>query len=353
MRDTPFNAYEEDVTNIVAICKKYFGSKITIVLYGSYGRDEGGWIVDGFGDYQPYNDYDLIVLKEKFEKKDSLVLSEVVDELKSRIKVKFIDLTLKELKDFKIFKPSVLNFDMQNHNKILYGNENVFSVLPKLATKSLSLKEVEILFFTRLWIFSGGVIDVCKDRVFCLNQLAKAVLACVDAILLENQLYKTKYEEKVVALEEMPVDGLIDLQLVKWAVMQKLHPGHGDSYQSIEEITILQEEVANVFSRVFLAALSKHHNKKFPLVASFMETYKNSLYQRIKLLCYPLLRGTNAFSVVFYSNIIFLYQLSVILNKKNLQSFDVELNTPLKKLGVNEKTYVDMLNKVSGLRASL
>ena len=47
---------------------------ISIILYGGYGRDEGGWFEEN-NNWQPYNDYDiLIVLKKKIPEKKKFVL---------------------------------------------------------------------------------------------------------------------------------------------------------------------------------------------------------------------------------------------------------------------------------------
>jgi hypothetical protein len=43
---------------------------IAVILYGGYGRNEGGWLVERNGSYKPYNDYDIYLwLKKKIMKK--------------------------------------------------------------------------------------------------------------------------------------------------------------------------------------------------------------------------------------------------------------------------------------------
>jgi len=122
MRSSSNKALLMDISTINSICTKYLGKDINIFLYGSYGSNQGGWILNDDNEYYPYNDYDILILKNKLNKKDLVLLSKVEKELLNHIKIKFIDITLSTHKKMKFLKPTVLNIDILNSSKQIFGN---------------------------------------------------------------------------------------------------------------------------------------------------------------------------------------------------------------------------------------
>ena len=77
MRSSPNKALLMDISTINNICTKYLGKDINIFLYGSYGSNQGAWILNDDNEYHPYNDYDILVLKNKLNKKDFMLMQKV------------------------------------------------------------------------------------------------------------------------------------------------------------------------------------------------------------------------------------------------------------------------------------
>ena len=85
----------EHTSLILNVLIEAFGNKvISIYMYGSYGRGEGGWVEyseNGERLATPYNDYDIaLVLNEKVP---SEIIQELEGKLKSVIDISWIDIT--------------------------------------------------------------------------------------------------------------------------------------------------------------------------------------------------------------------------------------------------------------------
>ena len=109
-----------------------------------------------------------------------------------------------------------------NASKQIFGNYDFRQHVNQINKKNIPLKEIEKLFFTRLWVFSGAITNLEKDKSFRLTQIAKAIFAIVDAILIENKQYTSLYVNK-----KNLVKNFVDkdfFNLVCWACEQRSHP---------------------------------------------------------------------------------------------------------------------------------
>ena len=127
IRNTPGNAFKADVDTIVAETLKLIGNvNITIVLYGGYGRDEGGWICTD-GSYFPYNDYDIVlIVDDRLRVKKRRLIADLEKKLLSLIKVKFIDIAIYEASKLRRLRNSIFNVDLIRASKVIYGDKNIF-----------------------------------------------------------------------------------------------------------------------------------------------------------------------------------------------------------------------------------
>ena len=113
--------------------------------------------------------------------------------IKSCISIRWIDLSQIRLNKLKKIKNSIFNYDLKNASKVLYGNKKLQNLIPNLKPSEIPLKDIDILFKTRLWTIVGCFEDTIfknlygSKSIFFRNQMAKAVLACVDCYLVLNK----------------------------------------------------------------------------------------------------------------------------------------------------------------------
>lgn len=238
---------------------------ISIYLYGGYGRGEGSWVLEesnGKTSAKPYNDYDIaLVVKKKFPNEK---LRKVEVELKKHLDVKWIDLCQYRTLNLKLFKPTIKNYDFKYASKWIYGDKNVLNNIQKIDSKSITLKDVETLYITRIWTLIGsfpqtGLKKMSKDEeMFFRNQMAKSILAIVDNILVLNNKYDASYKKRVEIVQSQTDDKDL-LELSKWALEEKLFPK--SEGMSTKEILELYKIVNKLFFKYFYSTLSLYYGK--------------------------------------------------------------------------------------------
>jgi hypothetical protein len=114
-----------------------------------------------------------------------------------------------------------------------------------------------------------------EEARFFKNQMAKALLACVDVLLLQKNQYDTSYIKRLnIAIGLYPEKDWLR-KLGKWALDEKLFPS--SKCMSGKEVRKLYDEVHNIFRNEMISALSKHYMLKF----------NNSLMYDINVLLMP------------------------------------------------------------------
>ena len=87
------------------------------------------------------------------------LISEIKKHIKSCISIRWIDLSQIRLNKLKKLKNSIFNYDLKNASKVLYGNKKLQNLIPNLKPSEIPLKDIDILFKTRLldfsWLFRG------------------------------------------------------------------------------------------------------------------------------------------------------------------------------------------------------
>ena len=323
MRDTKLNAFAEDKGIIISEALKIFGGEIKIIIYGGYGRNEGGWILDQNNQYQPYNDYDIIILKESISFDDSNLAKRLKDQLLNRISISFIDISLMKFSSLSSLKPSVFNKDLVLASSVIYGDLDLSLIEEKISNLEVPLIEAEHLFFTRSWIFSGGISVFQKDEAFKLTQIAKAIFAITDAILIMNRCYVSTYSDKVEMISKVsdPCDEEF-IRLNHWALKQRLDPMvHNDPELNIEKLI---DYLRKKYTEVFLEALSELYKKEFNLVTDFISFYRFHPSVILKRIMYPIFRR-KSYNTIYFSRIAFMYNIAFQLG-------EIEESIAIKKL---------------------
>ena len=278
--------FNEDIDVIKKITTSILGDNLdSVFLFGGYGRGEGSWFIieNSLGvEVKPYNDYDIaIIVKEKISVK---LIKELEKHLKQYIDIKWIDIAQYRREDLKLLPCLIKNYDLKYASKFLLGDDKVLDLIPQMNSRKLSLKDVEILFFTRIWTLIGSF-DSCglkpmkpEIETFFKNQMAKAVLAVVDCFLLQRQAYQTSYKGRVESLQKLSNDHKLN-ELAQWALSEKLYPkSTGLSIQKLEE---LYDDVNELYFKYFFQGLSKYWGCNIKSVHKIKLYY---LYSPINLL---------------------------------------------------------------------
>ena len=262
-----------------------------IILYGGYGRNEGSWILRKGKKPEPYNDFDILLVVNKVV--SSNLIAEIKHSIKSEISIRWIDLSQIKVLKLKKLKNSIYNYDLKYGSKILYGNEKLQSFIPDLKSNAIPLKDIDILFKTRIWTLVGCFDDNSFDQIsgassmFFRNQMAKSVLASVDSCLLLKQQYHHSYRQRVKIFLNTSNE-LEYFELVSWALNEKLRPQECD--MSVSEVQKMYFNVAEFFLRCFFNGLSKYYkqtiNNETDIERVYLYETRNFIKREIKNVLY-------------------------------------------------------------------
>lgn len=225
-----------------------------IILCGGFGRGEGTWIVKS-DDVFPYNDYDIGIITDASI--EISFLEKLRKQLAKEIGIRWIDIDLYSPQKIKRLHISIKNVDLLYGSKIIYGNQDIFRNCSMDADK-IGFNDIETLYFTRLWTFFGIIDGDFKnlkvdDAIFFRNQMAKAVLAIVDVLLIKKRMYESSYRKRIRLFENLYADKKVLVKTANWALGEKLAPSI--SAISKEECAYLYNHVYWLYRREMLSAL--------------------------------------------------------------------------------------------------
>lgn len=240
-------------------------SSLAKVLCGGPGRNEGSWIIENDDKYRPYNDYDiLLVVRKKIPRE---VIDSLRKDLADQIGIRWVDVAQKTPVELKKLKPSIYNYDLKYASKVIQGDPNVLNLIPEIDAAKLPLKEGETLFFTRLWTLLGlldeegfKVDQKGEESRFFRNQMAKAVLAVVDVLLLPKGAYNPCYKERVKRLSKLYPEKRELCDLSEWALEEKLFPKAPN--MKAREIEKLYQKVHHYFFSEMYSLLTKYYRRR-------------------------------------------------------------------------------------------
>ena len=262
--------------------------KDAVILCGGYGRGEGGWFIED-GTFKPYNDYDLLlVLEKKIPNNEIQILRK---RLATKIGIKWVDITQKTPQELKRLRLSIYNYDLKYASKVIDGDYSILKLIPNFDASKLPLKEGEILFFTRLWALLGclnekGFQIECREeeaRLFR-SQMAKAILAVVDVLLLQKGAYHPSYRERIQRLISLYPKNIEFNELSKWALKEKLIPCSNDVRPKY--IKELYTKMHKEYFFHMMEFFSKYYNKKVTSVYDIERHTKYSFDHLVRRLGY-------------------------------------------------------------------
>ena len=334
---------------IIVKCILKFINPKGIFLYGGYGRNEGSWLIEKDKLPKPYNDFDILLVVNKQLNNDLII--KIKKHIKSCISIRWIDLSQIRLNKLKKLKNSIFNYDLKNASKVLYGNKKLQNLIPNLKPSEIPLKDIDILFKTRLWTIVGCFEDTSfknlygSKSIFFRNQMAKAVLACVDCYLVLNKKYNFSYKKRV----EIFLNNSEDMEyfdLVNWALNEKLRPQ--EFSMSSSDVKKMYSRVSKFFIKYFFIGLSKYYkctieNEK-DVERIYLYQPRNFLVRKLK----NITSGSGDFNA--YMTILQFLCVIYLLNKNEKTLNKIKLYS--KKIGVHEKTFENIRTKISDLRIS-
>lgn len=220
---------ERDLARIVAACLELVPDPQAIVLYGGYGRGEGSWYRDETAAWRPYNDYDLLLVCD--ERIPKARLAPLRTALAREIGIRWIDISVRSIGELAKSKPSILDYDTKYASRVVHGDSKVLDHIPEIRADRLPSVEARVLYFTRLYTLVGSLdadgfeTTLAGERSrFFRNQLAKAVLAVVDVLLLGDGAYDASYRVRVDRVRQRYPERSELTELAAWALAEKLRP---------------------------------------------------------------------------------------------------------------------------------
>jgi hypothetical protein len=265
-----------------------------IVLYGGYGRGEGSWIETDDNIVLPYNDYDIAVISNCTVSRD--IIKSIEQITAKEIGIRWVDISVISENKLKAMSPTIFNFDLKYASKIIWGDLNVLDLIPTINAWDIGLIEAEKLFYTRLWTFLGSLdedafekknLDIDEARFFK-NQMAKAILAVLDVLLLKKKDYVSSYKEKLIKVEELYPNKDWVKTVGKWALQEKLKPSSEKMNQN--EVSKLYNEVYRIYLTEMKEVLSNYYKFGFKDYKSLTLNYIFMPYYLTRRIWYVLIR---------------------------------------------------------------
>jgi len=246
-------------------CREFVPNLQAIILHGGFGRDEGSWFQEESGVWLPYNDYDLCLIVDR--KVSVRKVKDFEESLATEIGVNWIDLDQFTPNELKSLRSSIKSYDLKNASKVIAGDPKILNLIPTIESSKLSMKEAQILYFTRLYTLLGavdekGINQDLKGKAsrFFRNQMAKAILAVVDVMLLAKGGYHASYRERVKRIAELYPQKTELQNLSRWALEEKLWPKAPEI--NAREVFEMYQAVHSQYLSAMYKALSLWFRKK-------------------------------------------------------------------------------------------
>lgn len=251
-----------------------------IVLMGGYGRGEGGVYRSSAG-YRLVNDLDLAVFVEKDFRRVKQTYTRPLKALAVSLRpqargIKQIDIDITNTLRHRLKPNVVVNYELKNGHKIIYGNLALRKIMPELIGENLPVFDGTIYFYSRgsglllpALYLKKNMLDLPAVQENFQIELQKACQAMGDALLLKMKRYHYSYRKRLHRFKclgnvlEPEIKSLYDdiRTWYCWAVQKKLSPKM--NWPGNEQMNHRFFEIRDVFSRFFLWFESNRMNRAF------------------------------------------------------------------------------------------
>ena len=150
------NQFEEHIRFIVETFVSKISGIESIILYGGYGRGEGVWI-ESNGSYNPYNDYDiLIVLSDTVKIPKNM--SKIKEQLLKKINIQWIDVSFIHLRSLLNNRSkTIFWYDLIHGSKVIFGDTELLKKIPNIDSSEIEIKEEKFYFLQDCGLLLEGL----------------------------------------------------------------------------------------------------------------------------------------------------------------------------------------------------
>jgi len=290
-RDSRVNTKIEDDLGVIRerLLMEYKGI-VALMLVGGFGRGEGSILIENYG-IKAVNDYDIVMITEKPMHLGRI--DKVKRELAKEVGITWIDIYAHDIGKLKRLKKTIFNYDLKYASYVFWGDPNIPFLIPDMDPSKMPLVEGEKLFITRLWTFLGPFSVEFLDRqlsnneaFFLANQMSKALLACIDVLLLSKGAYHPSYIERNKRVKTLYPNNEYRYKMFDWAVDFKLRPksnGYGDLIR-------LYFRIKDIYLEIMRDFLCLMYKKTFSDWFEYCSLYRKNYRTLLKRAGYLVLR---------------------------------------------------------------
>lgn len=245
-----------DVSHIVNSLLLILQTKpLAILLCGGYGRDEGAWFFND-GILSTYNDYDFAVITNDVPDRNKI--NTFRKQMAHDVGISWVDIDFYTDDKISDLKSTIKNVDLLYGSKVVYGHYDFSKAKELVRASDIGDKDIIILYQTRIWTFLGSWKGIFRDlnveeTRFFKNQMAKAVLAAVDMLLIKEKKYTSSYRERVSIISKLYSSDEKLCNLSKWALLEKMNPS--SEVMNKNDMEELYFDVKDLFIKSFKIAL--------------------------------------------------------------------------------------------------
>ena len=247
---------------------------ICVLLGGSYGRGDGGVRLDKENGIL-YNDLDFFVFAKKANPNAQNVLHSVAKKYEKELSIDVDFSKIMTVKDIKNNASRLMMQELKRGYVLVYGEDLLEKYLPQIPANKIPFSEACRLLVNRgmgLLLAGEKISQNSQDIDFILRNLNKAILGAGDALLIANNLYAWKLNERVAIINSLDINPNYK-DLYKKAVQFKSSPN-----RTIQEDMPLFWNSVRDFYRFSLLACSQANNEKDLLSCIYKECIKGNEY---------------------------------------------------------------------------
>lgn len=274
------DAIERQLRQAVEAIRETHPATEAVVLLGGFGRSEGSAVVRD-GKAWPLNDYDLLVIsRDETGRQPLRGLSKV---LAKTFGIDFVDIGLWSPAVLDRLPPTIFNYDLKHGAQVLFGQAELLDRIPCFVSTQLPPWEgVQLLLNRMAGLLSGVTLRAEPERLervgpqYFRNQVVKALVACGDALIVQEGAYRHRYAERREILRAWVRDGKLPSWLGSEAVAridqaygEKLVPGSAPWWDDAE----LMVELLPTLERVFLRCLSRYLSREVSSLTTAADAY--------------------------------------------------------------------------------
>jgi|TARA_B100001964_G_C14167268_1_gene569721 hypothetical protein len=214
-----------DMKTLVSVILQEIQNVKAIFLVGGFGRNEGS-VLCYEDKYQPLNDYDLVVIGDKWQ--DGLQQDLLRKKLAELCKIRQVDIVLIQPQKLTKLSHTMYNYDLKYASKVIYGSQDLLCEIPSWQSRDMPLKEA----IAPLFLFLSSILQAYpsdkkhnkEDIFWSYQQLTKSILGWSSAMLIFEGLYDPSYIKRKNDFQETFSHEGDLCELVKIATKFRMNP---------------------------------------------------------------------------------------------------------------------------------